>query len=72
MGRKIESEREARRYLRAAKAAGQAVGAWAREHGIVGSAESKVQIDGATFASLLAGIDFTAARGGWFRRLPSA
>jgi transposase len=38
----------------------------------IGSAESKVQIDGATFASLLAGIDFTAARGGWFRRLPSA
>jgi len=36
MGRKIESEREARRHLRAAKAAGQAVGAWAREHGIDG------------------------------------
>ena len=35
------------------------------------SAESRVQIDGATFASLLAGIDFTAARRGWFRRLPS-
>jgi len=34
------------------------------------SADSKVQIDGATFASLLAGIDFTAARRGWFRRLP--
>lgn len=30
--------------------------------------ETKVQIDGATFASLLAGIDFTAARGGWYRR----
>jgi transposase len=35
------------------------------------SAASRVQIDGATFASLLAGIDFTAARRGWFRRLPS-
>lgn len=34
-------------------------------------AESKVQIDGATFASLLAGIDFTAARRGWYRRLSS-
>jgi transposase len=28
-----------------------------------------VQIDGATFASLLAGIDFTASRKGWFRGL---
>jgi transposase len=28
-----------------------------------------VTIDGATFASLLAGIDFTAARRGWYRRL---
>ena len=35
------------------------------------SAETKVQIDGAAFASLLAGIDFTAAREGWYRRLPS-
>ena len=35
------------------------------------TAESKVQIDGSTFASLLAGIDFTASRRGWFRRLPS-
>lgn len=33
--------------------------------------ESKVQIDGSTFASLLAGIDFNASRRGWFRRLPS-
>lgn len=33
--------------------------------------DSTVRIDGATFASLLAGIDFTAARRGWFRRLPS-
>ena len=32
-------------------------------------AASKVQIDGAAFASLLAGIDFTAARKGWYRRL---
>ncbi len=30
--------------------------------------ENRVQIDGATFASLLAGIDFTAARRGWYRR----
>jgi transposase len=29
---------------------------------------SQVQVDGATFASLLAGIDFTAARRGWYRR----
>ena len=33
-----------------------------------GDADSRVQIDGATFASLLAGIDFTAARRGWYRR----
>lgn len=31
-------------------------------------APSQVQVDGATFASLLAGIDFTAARHGWYRR----
>ncbi len=31
----------------------------------------QVSIDGSTFASLLAGIDFTAARRGWYRRLPS-
>jgi transposase len=31
---------------------------------------TRVPIDGATFTSLLAGIDFTAARRGWFRRLP--
>lgn len=30
--------------------------------------ERQVQIDGSTFASLLAGIDFTAARKGWYRR----
>ncbi|MEN9580191.1 MAG: hypothetical protein RJA70_3200 [Pseudomonadota bacterium] len=29
---------------------------------------SQVAIDGAAFASLLAGIDFTAARRGWYRR----
>ena len=33
---------------------------------------TQVQIDGVTFASLLAGIDFTASRTGWFRRLPGA
>lgn len=31
-------------------------------------APAQVQIDGSTFASLLAGIDFTAARRGWYRR----
>lgn len=31
-------------------------------------APDKVQVDGATFASLLAGIDFTVARRGWYRR----
>lgn len=31
---------------------------------------TQIGIDGATFASLLAGIDFTAARRGWFRREP--
>ena len=34
--------------------------------------ESQVQIDGATFASLLAGIDFTASRRGWYRRKSTA
>ena len=29
----------------------------------------QMQVDGATFASILAGIDFTAARRGWYRRL---
>jgi transposase len=28
----------------------------------------QIAIDGSTFASLLAGIDFTAARRGWYRR----
>jgi transposase len=35
------------------------------------TAENKAQIDGAAFASLLAGVDFTASRRGWYRRLPS-
>ena len=30
--------------------------------------QAQIAIDGATFASLLAGIDFTAARSGWYRR----
>lgn len=30
--------------------------------------QRQVQIDGSAFASLLAGIDFTAARRGWYRR----
>lgn len=29
---------------------------------------TQVEVDGTTFASLLAGIDFTAAREGWYRR----
>ena len=36
MGRKITTEDEARRCLRAAKAAGQTPGEWARAHGIDG------------------------------------
>ncbi|MFO0556148.1 MAG: IS66 family insertion sequence element accessory protein TnpB [Polyangiaceae bacterium] len=32
-----------------------------------GPGDSRVRIDGATFASLLAGIDFTVARHGWYR-----
>jgi transposase len=31
--------------------------------------ETQVSIDGAAFASLLAGIDFTASRRGWYRRV---
>ena len=30
--------------------------------------DKQVQVDGAALASLLAGIDFTAARRGWYRR----
>jgi transposase len=30
--------------------------------------DSRVEVDGATFAALLAGLDFTAARRGWYRR----
>jgi hypothetical protein len=36
MRRKIESERDARACLRAAKAAGLSAGEWAREHGVDG------------------------------------
>ena len=32
------------------------------------SGEKQLSIDGAAFASLLAGIDFTASRRGWYRR----
>jgi transposase len=32
------------------------------------ASQPQVQIDGSMFASLLAGIDFTAARQGWYRR----
>ncbi len=31
-------------------------------------AQAQVQVDGATFTSILAGLDFTAARQGWYRR----
>ncbi len=34
----------------------------------VDAGKVQVTIDGSTFASLLAGIDFTAARRGWYRR----
>ena len=30
--------------------------------------DSRVEVDGNIFAAIIAGIDFTAARGGWFRR----
>ena len=33
-----------------------------------GATDTRVAIDGAAFASLLAGIDFTASRRGWYRR----
>lgn len=36
----------------------------------VGDAQTQVQVDGATFTSLLAGLDFTAPRRGWYRRHP--
>jgi transposase len=35
---------------------------------LVNGDEAQIAIDGAAFASLLAGIDFTAARRGWYRR----
>jgi hypothetical protein len=34
MRRKIEDERDARAYLKAARAAGASVKDWAREHGV--------------------------------------
>jgi transposase len=34
----------------------------------VDGAKAQIMIDGSTFASLLAGIDFTASRRGWYRR----
>jgi transposase len=34
----------------------------------VDAGQAQVTIDGSKFASLLAGIDFTAARRGWYRR----
>ena len=34
----------------------------------VDGSESRVEVNGTTFAAILAGLDFTAARRGWFRR----
>ena len=34
--------------------------------------DSRVEVDGNTFAAIIAGIDFTAARRGWFRRPKAA
>jgi transposase len=34
--------------------------------------DSRVEVDGNTFAAIIAGIDFTAARRGWFRRSKAA
>jgi transposase len=30
--------------------------------------DSRIEVDGTTFAAIIAGIDFTATRRGWFRR----
>ena len=35
---------------------------------VFAATDTQVAIDGAAFASLLAGIDFTASRRGWYRR----
>jgi len=34
--------------------------------------DSRVEVDGSTFNAILSGLDFTAARRGWFRRPPRA
>jgi transposase len=34
----------------------------------VDGSQHQVQVDGATFAAILAGLDFTSARRGWFRK----
>ena len=34
----------------------------------VNESDSRVEVDGNTFAAIIAGIDFTVARRGWFRR----
>ena len=44
MRRKVDNEREARAFLKAAKAAGLTAGAWAREHGIDGRSLNAWQI----------------------------
>jgi transposase len=33
-----------------------------------GESDTRIEVDGNTFAAIIAGIDFTAARRGWFRR----
>ena len=33
-----------------------------------GDTDTRIEVDGNTFAAIIAGIDFTAARRGWFRR----
>jgi len=38
---------------------------------VLSGGQTQVQVDGVTFASLLSGIDFTASRRGWYRRLPA-
>jgi transposase len=36
-----------------------------------GDSDTRVEVDGNTFTAIIAGIDFTAARQGWFRRPPA-
>jgi len=34
------------------------------------ASDARVEVDGTTFAAIIAGLDFTASRQGWFRRSP--